>query len=147
LSLIHNSSACVANKNLPKTLPLFRHCLLADLIGERRTRDRLFLSGGTKMGLTNFILTIAGVSAVVLLLRSDVKQSAVILRRNVKHIRTWLEEESAAASKKWLQEPTFYQAIWYPFEVQGHNRIRLGLSLFLGEKWWEEQLFDNLEVI
>ncbi|CAI0445640.1 unnamed protein product [Linum tenue] len=51
------------------------------------------------MGLTNFILTIAGVSAVVLLLRSDVKQSAVILRRNVKHIRTWLEEESAAASK------------------------------------------------
>ncbi|CAL1388642.1 unnamed protein product [Linum trigynum] len=51
------------------------------------------------MGLTNFIITIAGVSAVVLLLRSDVKQSAVILRRNVKHIRTWLEEESAAASK------------------------------------------------
>uniref|UniRef100_A0A2P2IRM8 Uncharacterized protein LOC105646704 n=1 Tax=Rhizophora mucronata TaxID=61149 RepID=A0A2P2IRM8_RHIMU len=51
------------------------------------------------MGLTNFILTVAGVSAVVLLLRSDVKQSAVIFRRNVKHIRNWLEEESAAASK------------------------------------------------
>ncbi|CAN1196879.1 hypothetical protein LINPERHAP2_LOCUS43802 [Linum perenne] len=51
------------------------------------------------MGLTNFIVTIAGVSAVVLLLRSDVKQSAAILRRNVKHIRTWLEEESAASSK------------------------------------------------
>ncbi|GKV26138.1 hypothetical protein SLE2022_001000 [Rubroshorea leprosula] len=51
------------------------------------------------MGLTNFILTVAGVSAVVLLLRSDVKQSASIFRRNVKHIRQWLEEESSAASK------------------------------------------------
>lgn len=51
------------------------------------------------MGLTNFILTVAGVSAVVLLLRSDVKQSAAIFRRNVKHIRQWLEEESSAASK------------------------------------------------
>ncbi|XP_021593624.1 uncharacterized protein LOC110600973 isoform X1 [Manihot esculenta] len=51
------------------------------------------------MGLTNFIITVAGVSAVILLLRSDVKQSATIFRRNVKHIRQWLEEESAAASK------------------------------------------------
>ncbi|KAI4339654.1 hypothetical protein MLD38_000292 [Melastoma candidum] len=52
------------------------------------------------MGLTNFILTVAGVSAVVLLMRSDVRQSAAIFRRNVKHIRNWLEEESAAASKE-----------------------------------------------
>ncbi|KAI3408230.1 uncharacterized protein J3R85_020403 [Psidium guajava] len=52
------------------------------------------------MGLTNFILTVAGVSAVVLLLRSDVKQSAAIFRRNVKQIRNWLEEESAAASRE-----------------------------------------------
>ncbi|XP_011009189.1 PREDICTED: uncharacterized protein LOC105114368 [Populus euphratica] len=51
------------------------------------------------MGLTNFIITVAGVSAVILLLRSDVKQSATIFRRNVKHIRHWLEEETAAASK------------------------------------------------
>ncbi|KAF4385715.1 hypothetical protein F8388_010271 [Cannabis sativa] len=51
------------------------------------------------MALTNFILTVAGVSAVVLLLRSDVKQSASIFRRNVKHIRNWLEEESASATK------------------------------------------------
>ncbi|KAH1038927.1 hypothetical protein J1N35_040670 [Gossypium stocksii] len=51
------------------------------------------------MGLTNFVLTVAGVSAVVLLLRSDVKQSAAIFRRNVKHIKNWLEEESSAASK------------------------------------------------
>ncbi|RDX67537.1 hypothetical protein CR513_53570, partial [Mucuna pruriens] len=50
------------------------------------------------MGLTNFVLTVAGVSAVVLLLRSDVKQSASIFRRNVKHIRHWLEEETAASS-------------------------------------------------
>ncbi|GAV64257.1 hypothetical protein CFOL_v3_07775 [Cephalotus follicularis] len=51
------------------------------------------------MGLTNLIITVAGVSAVVLLLRSDVKQSASIFRRNVKHIRNWLEEETTAASK------------------------------------------------
>ncbi|XP_024031830.1 uncharacterized protein LOC21394076 [Morus notabilis] len=51
------------------------------------------------MALTNFILTVAGVSAVVLLLRSDVKQSAAIFRRNVKHIRNWLEEESSSATK------------------------------------------------
>ncbi|GFQ00808.1 hypothetical protein PHJA_002224700 [Phtheirospermum japonicum] len=51
------------------------------------------------MALTNFILTVAGVSAVVLLLRSDVKQSASIFRRNVRHIRHWLEQESATAAK------------------------------------------------
>ncbi|KAG6588894.1 hypothetical protein SDJN03_17459, partial [Cucurbita argyrosperma subsp. sororia] len=57
------------------------------------------VEGFELMALTNFILTVAGVSAVVLLLRSDVKQSASIFRRNVKHIRQWLEEESASASK------------------------------------------------
>ena len=57
------------------------------------------VEGFELMALTNFILTVAGVSAVVVLLRSDVKQSASIFRRNVKHIRQWLEEESASASK------------------------------------------------
>ena len=51
------------------------------------------------MALTNFILTVVGVGAAVMLLRSDVKQSATIFRRNVRHIRNWLEEESAAAAK------------------------------------------------
>ncbi|KAK6928555.1 hypothetical protein RJ641_007146 [Dillenia turbinata] len=60
---------------------------------------KLGFSSGAEMALTNFILTVAGVSAVILLLRSDVKQSAAIFRRNVKHIRTWLEEESSAAAK------------------------------------------------
>ncbi|KAG6789957.1 hypothetical protein POPTR_001G328100v4 [Populus trichocarpa] len=57
------------------------------------------------MGLTNLIITVAGVSAVILLLRSDVKQSAAVFRRNVKHIRHWLEEESAAASKAAKEAP------------------------------------------
>jgi hypothetical protein len=66
-------------------------------------REPLFISanrvrrGG--MGLTNFVLTVAGVSAVVLLLRSDVKQSASIFKRNVKQIRHWLEEETSNSSK------------------------------------------------
>ncbi|KAI8541293.1 hypothetical protein RHMOL_Rhmol08G0050600 [Rhododendron molle] len=51
------------------------------------------------MALTNLILTVAGVSAVVLLMRSDVKQSATIFRRNVRQIRHWLEQESTAAAK------------------------------------------------
>uniref|UniRef100_A0A0E0DTY4 Uncharacterized protein n=1 Tax=Oryza meridionalis TaxID=40149 RepID=A0A0E0DTY4_9ORYZ len=51
------------------------------------------------MALTNFILTVVGVGTAVLLLRSDVKQSASIFRRNVRHIRNWLEEESSTAAK------------------------------------------------
>ncbi|XP_074321018.1 uncharacterized protein LOC141657629 [Silene latifolia] len=51
------------------------------------------------MGLTNFVVTVAAVGAVILLARSDVKQSATIFRRNIRHIRTWLEEESSAVSK------------------------------------------------
>lgn len=59
------------------------------------------------MGLTNFILTVAGVGAVVILLRGDVKQSASVLKRNVKHIRHWLEEETSAASKLVLSLVSF----------------------------------------
>ncbi|KAI3920424.1 hypothetical protein MKX01_000763 [Papaver californicum] len=51
------------------------------------------------MALTNFIITVAGVGAVVLLLRGDVRQTASIFKRNVRHIRKWVEEESAAVSK------------------------------------------------
>ncbi|KAL9667322.1 hypothetical protein QQ045_001674 [Rhodiola kirilowii] len=50
------------------------------------------------MALTNFVLTVAGLSAVLMLTRSDVKHSAAIFRRNVKQIRNWLEEESASAA-------------------------------------------------
>ncbi|KAI3765931.1 hypothetical protein L2E82_15978 [Cichorium intybus] len=53
-----------------------------------------------RMALTNLILTVAGVSAVILLMRSDVKQSASIFKRNVRQIRHWLEEESASAAKE-----------------------------------------------
>ncbi|KAF5817221.1 hypothetical protein HanRHA438_Chr00c20g0851951 [Helianthus annuus] len=56
------------------------------------------------MALTNFILTVAGVSAVILLMRSDVKQSASIFKRNVRQIRHWLEEESKSAAKEWEVE-------------------------------------------
>ncbi|PIA37823.1 hypothetical protein AQUCO_03000393v1 [Aquilegia coerulea] len=51
------------------------------------------------MALTNFIVTVAGVGAVILLMRSDVKQSVGIFRKNVRQIRHWLEEESASAAK------------------------------------------------
>ncbi|WJX30438.1 hypothetical protein P8452_18976 [Trifolium repens] len=51
------------------------------------------------MAITNFTLTVAGVSAAVLLLRSDVRKSASIFQQNVKHIRRWLEQETAHSSK------------------------------------------------
>ncbi|KAI3973101.1 hypothetical protein MKX01_019759 [Papaver californicum] len=51
------------------------------------------------MALTNFVITVAGVGAVVLLLRSDIKQSASLVRRDIRHIRNWLEKESIVASK------------------------------------------------
>jgi hypothetical protein len=62
------------------------------------------------MALTNFILTVVGVGAAVMLLRSDVKQSATIFRRNVRHIRNWLEEESAAAAK---YEPSPFRSLTF----------------------------------
>ncbi|KAK1436724.1 hypothetical protein QVD17_02506 [Tagetes erecta] len=52
------------------------------------------------MALTNLILTVAGVSAVILLMRTDVKQSASIFKRNVRQIRHWLEEESSSVVKE-----------------------------------------------
>ena len=50
------------------------------------------------MALTNLILTVVGVGAAVMLLRKDVKQSSAVFRRNIRHIKTWLEEESAATT-------------------------------------------------
>ncbi|KAG8087712.1 hypothetical protein GUJ93_ZPchr0010g7392 [Zizania palustris] len=43
---------------------------------------------------------VVGVGTAVLPLRSDVKQSAFIFRRNVRHIRKWLEEESVSAANQ-----------------------------------------------
>ncbi|XP_039130129.1 uncharacterized protein LOC120266555 [Dioscorea cayenensis subsp. rotundata] len=51
------------------------------------------------MALTNFVVTVAAVTAAVLLFRSDVRQSARIFRQNVRQIRVWLEEESTSAAK------------------------------------------------
>nr|KAJ0211442.1 hypothetical protein LSAT_V11C400188320 [Lactuca sativa] len=61
---------------------------------------RIEFESSKQMALTNLILTVAGVSAVILLMRSDVKQSASIFKRNVRQIRHWLEEESASAAKE-----------------------------------------------
>ncbi|XP_021720285.1 uncharacterized protein LOC110726795 [Chenopodium quinoa] len=52
------------------------------------------------MALTNFILTVAGVSAAILILRSDVRNSSAIFRRNIRQIRNWIEEESLSSSSK-----------------------------------------------
>ncbi|CAI9280484.1 unnamed protein product [Lactuca saligna] len=66
----------------------------------KRTYLQIEFESSNQMALTNLILTVAGVSAVILLMRSDVKQSASIFKRNVRQIRHWLEEESASAAKE-----------------------------------------------
>ena len=38
-----------------------------------------------------------GVGAVAMLMSKDLKQSSNVLRRNLRHIRGWLEEQGAAA--------------------------------------------------
>lgn len=38
-----------------------------------------------------------GVGAVAMLMSKDLKQSSAMLRRNMRHVRTWLEEQGAAA--------------------------------------------------
>lgn len=48
------------------------------------------------MALSNFVMTVVGIGAVAMLMKTDVRTSASMLRRNLKHIRTWLEEASAA---------------------------------------------------
>ena len=43
-----------------------------------------------------FVITITvGVGAVVYLMKTDVRQGSSMLRRNLRHIRGWLEEQSA----------------------------------------------------
>jgi hypothetical protein len=43
------------------------------------------------------LLPAVGVGAVALLMSKDIRQSSAMLRRNMRHVRTWLEEQGAAA--------------------------------------------------
>nr|PNR63126.1 hypothetical protein PHYPA_001551 [Physcomitrium patens] len=52
------------------------------------------------MALSNFLLTVAAVGAGFVLLKGDVRRSAVNLRRNLKHVRNWLEQEQATSRSK-----------------------------------------------
>jgi hypothetical protein len=49
--------------------------------------------------MTNLVLTLVGLGSVVYLMKSDVRQGGALLRRNMKTIRSWLEEEGATAAK------------------------------------------------
>jgi hypothetical protein len=45
---------------------------------------------------SNFIVTLVGIGSVAYLMKSDVRHGGAMLRRNMKTIRSWLEEESTA---------------------------------------------------
>ncbi|KFM24097.1 hypothetical protein F751_1362 [Auxenochlorella protothecoides] len=49
------------------------------------------------MAISNFVITIVGLGAVAYLMKSDIRGSSAMLRRNLKHIRGWMEEQGAAA--------------------------------------------------
>ncbi|CAK9197322.1 unnamed protein product [Sphagnum jensenii] len=52
------------------------------------------------MALSNFLLSVVVVGAGYMLLRSDVRRSAVTLRSNLKHIKRWLEQETPSSEVK-----------------------------------------------
>lgn len=49
------------------------------------------------MALSNFLLSVVVVGAGYMLLRSDVRRSAVTLRSNLTHIKRWLEQETPSS--------------------------------------------------
>eukprot|EP00208_Stichococcus_sp_RCC1054_P004111 CAMPEP_0206134676 /NCGR_PEP_ID=MMETSP1473-20131121/147_1 /ASSEMBLY_ACC=CAM_ASM_001109 /TAXON_ID=1461547 /ORGANISM="Stichococcus sp, Strain RCC1054" /LENGTH=69 /DNA_ID=CAMNT_0053526295 /DNA_START=207 /DNA_END=416 /DNA_ORIENTATION=+ len=57
------------------------------------------------MALTNFLITCGVLGAAVLLLRTDVRSSGKYLQRNMKTIRSWMEEAQEGASKAAKSEP------------------------------------------
>ena len=51
------------------------------------------------MAWSNFVITAAGLLAVASLLRTDVRTSSAMLRRNLKQIRTWVEDGTKDVAK------------------------------------------------
>jgi hypothetical protein len=49
---------------------------------------------------SNFIITLVGIGSVAYLMKSDVRHGGVMLKRNLKTIRSWLEEEGSSVAAK-----------------------------------------------
>lgn len=77
-------------------------------VDARNTRERSPVAiERRKMAWTNFIVTAAGLLAVASLMRTDVRQSSAMLRRNLKQIRHWVEDGSvSSASKEAMKDAT-----------------------------------------
>eukprot|EP00891_Asterochloris_glomerata_P002218 jgi/Astpho2/2218/Aster-x1059 len=56
------------------------------------------------MAWSNFLITVIGVGSVFYLMKTDVRRGTTTLRQNLKHIRTWLEEEGSQAAKSGKEE-------------------------------------------
>ena len=57
------------------------------------------------MAITNLIITAIGLGSVVYLMKTDVRTGASMLRRNMKTIKSWLEEEGAAKAAQGCATP------------------------------------------
>ena len=64
-----------------------------------RTRETQLDDDDATMAWTNFILTATGLLAVASLMRTDVRQSSRMLRKNLKTIRRWVEDGTSNAAK------------------------------------------------
>lgn len=58
------------------------------------------------MAWSNFVLTLVGLGSVVYLMKSDVRHGSIMLKRNMKTIRAWLEEEGGSKTIGALPKPS-----------------------------------------
>ncbi|XP_024535576.1 uncharacterized protein LOC112347993 [Selaginella moellendorffii] len=45
------------------------------------------------MAMSTFVMTLAAIGAAYVMMRGDVVKSSAVLRRNLKQVKTWLEED------------------------------------------------------
>ena len=57
--------------------------------------ERYAPNGSRGMALTNFVMTAAAIAVVASLMRHDVRSSTSMLRRNMRQMRSWMEEAAA----------------------------------------------------
>lgn len=67
---------------------------------ERTAAAESARSPARAMAWSNFIVTVGGILAVASLMRTDVRHSSAMLRRNMKQIRKWVEDGTASSVKE-----------------------------------------------
>lgn len=61
-------------------------------------------------------MSAVGVGAIAMLMKTDVRTSASMLRRNLRHIRSWMEETAATRYAQYSTETLFYHDVASPID-------------------------------